>query len=77
MRSLVIGAALLCVAGVTPGAAQEAGADGLLLMPPYAVSIIKVGLRAIGRPAGPVRPPLVDLTDTELAELSVLIGKVS
>ena len=58
-------------------AAQEAGADGLLLMPPYAVSIIKVGLRAIGRPAGPVRPPLVDLTDTELAELSVLIGKVS
>jgi 5-dehydro-4-deoxyglucarate dehydratase len=43
----------------------------------YAVSIVKAGLRAIGRPAGPVRPPLVDLTDAELAELAVLIEKVS
>lgn len=43
----------------------------------YAVSIVKAGLRAIGRPAGPVRPPLVDLTDAELAELAVLIDKVS
>ena len=43
----------------------------------YAVSIVKAGLRVIGRPAGPVRPPLVDLTDAELAELAVLIDKVS
>jgi 5-dehydro-4-deoxyglucarate dehydratase len=43
----------------------------------YAVSIVKAGLRVIGRPAGPVRPPLVDLTDAESAELAVLIDKVS
>ena len=29
--------------------------------PGYAVSIVKGGLAAIGRPAGPVRPPLTDL----------------
>jgi 5-dehydro-4-deoxyglucarate dehydratase len=45
--------------------------------PGYAVSIIKAGLRAIGRPAGPVRPPLTDLDEGELAELGVLIDKVS
>ncbi|NAZ83077.1 5-dehydro-4-deoxyglucarate dehydratase [Kineococcus sp. R8] len=42
----------------------------------YAVSIVKAGLTAAGRPAGPVRPPLTDLTDAELAELSDLVGKV-
>lgn len=40
----------------------------------YAVSIVKAGLKAIGRPAGPVRPPLVDLTQAELEELTKLIG---
>jgi len=40
----------------------------------YAVSIVKAGMQAIGRPAGPVRPPLVDLSDAELAELKALIG---
>jgi 5-dehydro-4-deoxyglucarate dehydratase len=40
----------------------------------YAVSIVKAGMNAIGRPAGPVRPPLVDLSDAELAELKALIG---
>ncbi|MBI3709474.1 MAG: 5-dehydro-4-deoxyglucarate dehydratase [Proteobacteria bacterium] len=35
----------------------------------YAVSIVKAGLRIVGRPAGPVRPPLIDLTDGETAEL--------
>jgi 5-dehydro-4-deoxyglucarate dehydratase len=40
----------------------------------YAVSIVKAGMTAIGRPAGPVRAPLVDLNDTELAELKALIG---
>ncbi|MGI5231717.1 5-dehydro-4-deoxyglucarate dehydratase [Actinoallomurus sp. CA-142502] len=45
--------------------------------PGYAVSIIKAGMRVIGRPAGPVRPPLTDLTDAELAELETLVRKVS
>ena len=35
----------------------------------YAVSIVKAGMRAIGRPAGPVRPPLTDLNELEFAEL--------
>jgi 5-dehydro-4-deoxyglucarate dehydratase len=42
----------------------------------YAVSIVKAGLTAIGRSAGPVRPPLQDLTDDELAQLTDLIGKI-
>jgi 5-dehydro-4-deoxyglucarate dehydratase len=40
----------------------------------YAVSIIKAGLRAVGKPAGPVRPPLVDLTAAEEDELAQLIA---
>ncbi|MFD7709896.1 5-dehydro-4-deoxyglucarate dehydratase [Streptomyces sp. NPDC059786] len=43
----------------------------------YAVSIVKAGLTATGHAAGPVRPPLTDLTAAELAELTALIGKVS
>lgn len=43
----------------------------------YAVSIVKAGLRAVGRPAGPVRPPLTDLTDAEQAELEALIARVA
>ncbi|MEV4801428.1 5-dehydro-4-deoxyglucarate dehydratase [Nonomuraea sp. NPDC049421] len=43
----------------------------------YAVSIIKAGLTAVGRPAGPVRPPLQNLTEGELAELTALINKIS
>jgi 5-dehydro-4-deoxyglucarate dehydratase len=39
----------------------------------YAVSIVKAGMRAIGRPAGPVRPPLTDLNQEELEELKALI----
>ena len=42
----------------------------------YGVSIVKAGLTAAGRPAGPVRPPLTDLTDGELAELTDLVKKV-
>ena len=41
----------------------------------YAVSIVKAGMRAIGRPAGPVRTPLTDLNEAEYAELCVLIAK--
>ncbi len=40
----------------------------------YAVAIIKAGLKVVGRPAGPVRSPLVDLTDGEAALLSALIA---
>ena len=40
----------------------------------YAVSIVKAGMTAIGRPAGPVRSPLVDLNPEELADLKKLIG---
>ncbi|MGH1565394.1 5-dehydro-4-deoxyglucarate dehydratase [Mumia sp. DW29H23] len=44
--------------------------------PGYAVSIIKAGMKVIGRPAGPVRPPLTDLDDVELEELAALARKV-
>jgi len=40
----------------------------------YAVSIVKAGLRAVGRPAGPVRPPLVDLTSHEVELLASLVA---
>ncbi len=40
----------------------------------YAVSIVKAGLTAVGRPAGPVRTPLTDLTNDELESLKTLIG---
>jgi 5-dehydro-4-deoxyglucarate dehydratase len=46
-------------------------------VPGYAVSIVKAGLAAIGRPAGPVRPPLTDLTEAEVAELGDLIKRIS
>ena len=39
----------------------------------YAVSIVKAGLRVIGRPAGPVRAPLLDLTSEEERLLATLI----
>lgn len=42
----------------------------------YAVSVIKAGLEARGRKAGPVRPPLTDLTGSEMDELKALIAKV-
>ncbi|HEY4380644.1 MAG TPA: 5-dehydro-4-deoxyglucarate dehydratase [Acidobacteriaceae bacterium] len=40
----------------------------------YAVSIVKAGMRAIGRPAGPVRTPLTDLDASELDALMKLIA---
>jgi 5-dehydro-4-deoxyglucarate dehydratase len=43
----------------------------------YAVSIVKAGLSAVGRPAGPVRPPLTDLSEAELAELTALVARIS
>ena len=40
----------------------------------YAVSIVKAGMRAIGRPAGAVRTPLTDLEPGELDALTKLIA---
>lgn len=42
--------------------------------PGYAVSIIKAGARIVSRDAGPVRPPLVDLSAEESARLAALIN---
>ena len=39
-----------------------------------AVSIVKAGLKVTGQPAGPVRPPLLDLSDADCAELVRLIA---
>ncbi len=44
--------------------------------PGYAVSIVKAGAAIAGRSAGPVRAPLTDLTETERAELAVLIERL-
>lgn len=41
----------------------------------YAVSIVKAGLRIVGKDAGPVRAPLVDLTSEEEAELRPIIER--
>ena len=43
----------------------------------YAVSIVKGGLAAVGRPSGRVRPPLTDLREEEIAELRDLIGRIA
>ena len=39
----------------------------------YGVSIVKGGLAAVGRKAGPVRPPLQDLTEQDVQDLKDLI----
>ncbi|WP_326691803.1 MULTISPECIES: 5-dehydro-4-deoxyglucarate dehydratase [unclassified Streptomyces] len=41
----------------------------------YAVSLVKAGLEAQGRPAGPVRPPLAEVTPEHMAELAALIER--
>ncbi|MFG2266482.1 5-dehydro-4-deoxyglucarate dehydratase [Streptomyces sp. NPDC048720] len=42
----------------------------------YAVSVVKAGMTATGHGAGPVRPPLTDLTAQELDELRALIANL-
>jgi 5-dehydro-4-deoxyglucarate dehydratase len=42
----------------------------------YAVSMIKGGMKVIGRDSGPVRPPLTDLTESELAEIKALVERL-
>ena len=44
--------------------------------PGYAVSIVKAGVRLVGRDAGPVRPPLKDLLPAELDALDALIRRL-
>jgi len=39
----------------------------------YGVSIVKGGLKAVGRDAGSVRPPLQDMTERDIQDLSDLI----
>jgi 5-dehydro-4-deoxyglucarate dehydratase len=43
----------------------------------YAVSMIKAGMKAIGRDSGPVRPPLTDLTPEEFDQVTALIVRAS
>jgi 5-dehydro-4-deoxyglucarate dehydratase len=43
----------------------------------YAVSIVKAGMKVIGRDAGPVRLPLTDLSAAETEELAALIAKAT
>ena len=40
----------------------------------YAVSIVKAGMKVVGRSAGPVRTPLTDLDASEMEALTKLIG---
>jgi 5-dehydro-4-deoxyglucarate dehydratase len=40
----------------------------------YAVSIVKAGANIVGRPGGPVRPPLTELDAKSYADLEALIG---
>jgi 5-dehydro-4-deoxyglucarate dehydratase len=40
----------------------------------YAVSLVKAGLSIVGRPAGPVRPPLIDLRENERQDLCALLA---
>jgi len=42
----------------------------------YAVSIVKAALACVGRSAGPVRPPLIDLTDRDMQDLRDLLDAV-
>jgi 5-dehydro-4-deoxyglucarate dehydratase len=39
----------------------------------YAVSIVKAGMKLMGRPAGSVRPPLTDLSPAELEDLGKIL----
>ncbi len=43
----------------------------------YAVSIVKAGMKIVGRDAGPVRTPLTDLTEAEMADLAKLIARIN
>jgi 5-dehydro-4-deoxyglucarate dehydratase len=40
----------------------------------YAVSMIKAGMKVIGRDSGPVRAPLTDLSEAEVNEIAALVA---
>ena len=42
----------------------------------YAVSLVKAGVALVGHPAGPVRPPLTELTADEREQLGALIARL-
>lgn len=42
----------------------------------YAVSIVKAGMTVVGRSAGPVRSPLVDLDEHERAQLAEIVERI-
>jgi 5-dehydro-4-deoxyglucarate dehydratase len=42
----------------------------------YAVSIIKAGMKVIGRDSGPVRSPLTDLNESEVEEVAALVASL-
>ena len=41
----------------------------------YAVAIVKAGLELVGKPMGPVRPPLISLSSTDRDDLAALIER--
>jgi 5-dehydro-4-deoxyglucarate dehydratase len=43
----------------------------------YAVSMIKAGMKVIGRDSGPVRSPLTELTPAETAEIESLVQRIA
>ena len=43
-------------------------------VPGYAVSLIKAGVTMEGIEAGPVRPPLVDISAPHLEELTAIVA---
>jgi 5-dehydro-4-deoxyglucarate dehydratase len=43
----------------------------------YEVSVMKVAMDLLGHPAGPVRPPLADLTADERLELRAILGRLA
>jgi 5-dehydro-4-deoxyglucarate dehydratase len=44
--------------------------------PGYAVSLVKAGATIVGHSAGPVRPPLSEMTGTEVEQLQALIQRL-
>ena len=69
-----------CAAVIAPPSAPPARFRDALYRDPqsrkgYAVSIVKAGMSIVGRPAGHVRAPLVDLRPADVEELRKLIER--
>ena len=49
-----------------------------VLLTPEVVSVLNgTGATIVGHGAGPVRPPLTDLTEQDLSDLKILVDKIS